>query len=46
MTKAIASDTVGMSFLDSTPRKLIGTYLPLLVFLIVLLFPFYWMAIT
>jgi multiple sugar transport system permease protein len=39
-------DTVGMSFLDSLPRKVVTVYLPLLVFLIVLLFPFYWMAIT
>ncbi|MEJ8845242.1 carbohydrate ABC transporter permease [Variovorax rhizosphaerae] len=39
-------DTVGMSFLDSLPRKVVTVYLPLVVFLIVLLFPFYWMAIT
>ena len=39
-------DTVGMSYLDSVPRKLVTVYLPLIVFLIVLLFPFYWMAIT
>lgn len=39
-------DTVGMSFLDTLPRKVVTVYLPLLVFLIVLLFPFYWMAIT
>ncbi|MGJ7581609.1 carbohydrate ABC transporter permease [Variovorax sp. RHLX14] len=39
-------DTVGMSFLDTLPRKMVTVYLPLLVFLIVLLFPFYWMAIT
>ena len=41
-----AADTVGMSFLDSTPRKLVTVYLPLIVFLFVLLFPFYWMGIT
>ena len=41
-----ANDTVGMSFLDSTPRKLVTTYLPLCIFLFVLLFPFYWMAVT
>jgi multiple sugar transport system permease protein len=35
-----------MDFLESTPRKLVTVYLPLLVFLFVLLFPFYWMAIT
>ena len=43
---ATPNDTVGMSFLDSLPRKMVTVYLPLLVFLIVLLFPFYWMAIT
>ncbi len=36
----------GMDYLVSLPRKLVTVYLPLLVFLFVLLFPFYWMAIT
>ncbi|HEY2255267.1 MAG TPA: carbohydrate ABC transporter permease, partial [Variovorax sp.] len=36
----------GMGYLDTVPRKAVTVYLPLLVFLIVLLFPFYWMAIT
>ncbi len=40
------TDTGGMNFLESTPRKLISAYLPLGAFLFVLLFPFYWMAIT
>ena len=44
--KEIATDSVGMGFLESTPRKLVTVYLPLLAFLFVLLFPFYWMAIT
>ena len=44
--KATDVDAVGMSYLDSIPRKAVTVYLPLLVFLIVLLFPFYWMAIT
>ena len=35
-----------MDYLDSVPRRVVTVYLPLLVFLIVLLFPFYWMAIT
>jgi multiple sugar transport system permease protein len=39
-------DVVGMAYLDTVPRKAVTVYLPLLVFLIVLLFPFYWMAIT
>jgi len=45
-SKDIAADTVGMSFLESVPRRAVTVYLPLVVFLIVLLFPFYWMAIT
>jgi multiple sugar transport system permease protein len=40
------SDTVGMSYLDSRARQFFTMYLPLLVFLFVLLFPFYWMGIT
>jgi multiple sugar transport system permease protein len=38
--------STGMSYLESLPRRVVTVYLPLLVFLIVLLFPFYWMAIT
>jgi len=41
-----STDTVGMSYLDTPSRKVVTIYLPLVVFLIVLLFPFYWMAIT
>jgi multiple sugar transport system permease protein len=44
-SKATA-DQGGMDYLQSTPRKWVTVYLPLLVFLFVLLFPFYWMAIT
>ena len=40
------SDGGGMGYLESVPRRLVTVYLPLLVFLIVLLFPFYWMAMT
>ncbi|MEY3428636.1 MAG: Inner rane transporter permease protein YcjP [Pseudomonadota bacterium] len=39
-------DNVGMSYLDSNATKVFKTYLPLLLFLFVLLFPFYWMGIT
>jgi len=46
VSKDTAADTVGMSFLESTPRKLVTVYLPLAIFLFVLLFPFYWMGIT
>ena len=37
-------DSQGMSYLDSLPRRIVTVYLPLGVFLIVLLFPFYWMV--
>jgi multiple sugar transport system permease protein len=40
------ADSVGMSYLDSRMRRIVTLYLPLLAFLVVLLFPFYWMAIT
>ncbi len=44
--KAGQVDVAGMGYLDTLPRKAVTVYLPLLVFLVVLLFPFYWMAIT
>ena len=31
---------------DSLPRRVVTVYLPLFVFVIILLFPFYWMTIT
>ena len=31
---------------DSLPRRVVTVYVPLLVFIIILLFPFYWMTIT
>ena len=39
-------DEGGMGYLQSLPRRVVTIYIPLLVFVIVLLFPFYWMAIT
>src|SRR5262249_42747794 len=36
----------GMSYLESLPRRLVTLYLPLALILIVLLFPFYLMALT
>jgi len=43
---AHGDDTEGMSYLESLPRRLVTLYLPLAVILFVLLFPFYWMALT
>jgi multiple sugar transport system permease protein len=40
------ADTTGTEYLESLPRRLVTLYLPLAIFLFVLLFPFYWMAIT
>ena len=39
-------DTQGMNYLVSLPRRVVIVYIPLLIFLFVLLFPFYWMVIT
>ena len=45
--KAAASDDiVGMEQFNSLQRRIFIVYLPLAVFVFVLLFPFYWMAIT
>jgi len=50
MTTATAtpdvSDVQGMHYLVSLPRRIVTIYVPLCAFLIVLLFPFYWMTIT
>src|SRR5438477_7718479 len=42
----LADDSEGMSYLQSLPRRLVTLYLPLGIILLVLLFPFYWMALT
>jgi multiple sugar transport system permease protein len=43
---AHGDESEGMSYLESLPRRVVTLYLPLFVILIVLLFPFYWMALT
>jgi multiple sugar transport system permease protein len=42
----LTDDSEGMRYLERLPRKLVTVYLPLGIILLVLLFPFYWMAIT
>lgn len=42
----LTDNSEGMAYLERLPRRLVTTYLPLLVILAVLLFPFYWMALT
>jgi multiple sugar transport system permease protein len=49
MNRADARDVVdsqGMNYLVSLPRRVVTVYVPLGAFLVVLLFPFYWMAVT
>jgi multiple sugar transport system permease protein len=36
----------GMDYLESLPRRVVTLYLPLAIFVFVLLFPFYWMTTT
>ena len=43
---ATQADSAGMGYLESRTRRIVTLYLPILAFLFVLLFPFYWMAIT
>jgi multiple sugar transport system permease protein len=42
----IAQHGEGMNYLENLPARLVRVYLPLGIILIVLLFPFYWMALT
>ena len=44
--EAATSETEGMDYLVSLPRRVFTVYVPLVVFMIVLLFPFYWMTVT
>ncbi len=39
-------ESEGMDYLESLPKRLVTLYLPLFIILVVLLFPFYWMALT
>ncbi|SHN87779.1 carbohydrate ABC transporter permease [Bradyrhizobium erythrophlei] len=41
-----SDDSEGMSYLESLPRRVVTLYIPLGLILIILLFPFYWMALT
>jgi multiple sugar transport system permease protein len=39
-------ETQGMEFLESLPRRWVTIYIPIAIFVFILLFPFYWMGIT
>ncbi|MDB5551425.1 MAG: Maltose/maltodextrin transporter, permease protein MalG [Rhizobium sp.] len=44
---SVLTDNVeGMNYLNSLPRRVVLLYIPMAIFVFVLLFPFYWMAIT
>jgi multiple sugar transport system permease protein len=45
-TPARVDHSEGMSYLQSVPRRMVTLYLPLTIIVVVLLFPFYWMALT
>src|SRR5437660_11597308 len=45
-TVAMDDHSEGMSYLQSLPRKFVTVYLPLSIIIVILLFPFYWMALT
>jgi multiple sugar transport system permease protein len=40
------ADQGGMNYLENLPRRLVTVYIPLALFIVVLLFPFYWMGVT
>ena len=46
MTEETDVQTQGMGFHETLRRRVVTLYLPLCVFLFVLLFPFYWMVVT
>ena len=41
-----AAERQGALSWDSIPRRVVTVYVPLVLFIVVLLFPFYWMAVT
>jgi multiple sugar transport system permease protein len=44
--EAAGDESEGMSYLSTLPQRLVTLYLPLGLIMLVLLFPFYWMAVT
>ena len=46
MSKDQDTATQGINYLTSLPRRVVTVYVPLAIFVFVLLFPFYWMVIT
>lgn len=46
MSTSLEDDSQGMSYLDTVCSRWVTVYIPLGIFVFVLLFPFYWMVIT
>ncbi|WP_428246935.1 carbohydrate ABC transporter permease [Ferrovibrio sp.] len=46
MNSGAADNREGMSYLETLPRQVVVLWIPLCIFLFVLLFPFYWMGLT
>ena len=46
MSSERKNDSTGMDFLQSMPRRWVTLYIPIGLFVVILLFPFYWMAVT
>ena len=46
MSATQEDDSQGMSYLDTVRSRWVTVYIPLGIFVFVLLFPFYWMVIT
>src|SRR3546814_5965203 len=44
--KSEKQETHGMDYLPTLPRRLVTIYIPLGILVFILLFPFYWMAMT
>ncbi len=45
-TTTNTTDGAGMDYLMTMPRRVVTVYIPLAIFVFVLLFPFYWMTLT
>jgi len=45
-TASRGDDSAGLGYLESLPARVVRVYIPLAIILVVLLFPFYWMALT
>src|SRR5207248_213837 len=46
LTGTAPDHSEGMSYLERLPKRLVTLYLPLGIIMLVLMFPFYWMALT